>query len=98
MPLTHVMLAALLNVRSASITRSLKVLERGNDLGKASRLIAQTLSDYRSWAATCFGLIEREYRPHLLLAVDAEPKEDAEARVARRRPISLVRELSRRSS
>jgi hypothetical protein len=48
MPLTHVMLAALLNVRSASITRSLKVLERGNDLGKASRLIAQTLSDYRS--------------------------------------------------
>lgn len=101
MPLTHVMLAELLGVRRASVSECLEIFQKAGMIStKRGWVTVEDAVGLSKLCCECFGLIEREYRRHLLLADNAQPKEDAsiKARVARERSASLARELSRPSS
>lgn len=98
MPLTHVMLAELLGVRRASVTECLEAFQKEGTIStKRGWVTVEDSVGLSRMCCDCFGLIEREYRRHLLLANDAQFEEDAaiKPRVAPGRSISLPRELSR---
>lgn len=102
MPLTHVMLADLLGVRRASVTECLEVLQKKGTIStKRGWVTVEDAVGLSKLCCDCYGLIEREYRRHLLPAddPDSHPEEDAAitATAARGQPISLDRELGRPS-
>lgn len=80
MPLTHVMLAELLGVRRASVTECLEVLQEAGMIStKRGWVTVEDAVGLTKLCCDCFGLIEREYRRHLLSAdhADSCPEEDA---------------------
>lgn len=71
MPLTHGVLAELLGVRRASVTECLEVLQKdGTVITRRGFVKIEDATELSKLACDCFKLIEREYRRHLLPALD----------------------------
>ncbi|WGR91376.1 Crp/Fnr family transcriptional regulator [Bradyrhizobium sp. ISRA443] len=70
-PLTHGVLAELLGVRRASVTECLEVFQRdGTVITRRGSVKIQDATELSKLSCDCFKLIEREYRRHLLPALD----------------------------
>lgn len=71
MPLTHGVLAELLGVRRASVTEGLEVLQKnGTITTRRGSVKIEDAIKLSKLSCDCFKLIEREYRRHLLPALD----------------------------
>jgi CRP-like cAMP-binding protein len=70
-PLTHGVLAELLGVRRASVTECLEVLqEDGTITTRRGSIRIEDATELSKLSCDCFKLVEREYRRHLLPALD----------------------------
>lgn len=75
MPLTHGVLAELLGVRRASVTECLEVLQKdGTIVTRRGSVKIEDAAELSKIACDCFQLIEREYRRHLLPALDTDSR------------------------
>jgi CRP-like cAMP-binding protein len=71
MPLTHGVLAELPGVRRASVTQCLEMLQKdGTITTRRGSVKIEDATELSKLSCDCFKLIEREYRRHLLPALD----------------------------
>lgn len=99
MPLTHRVLSELLGVRWASVTDCLEILQKeGTIATKRGLITVENAVALSKLCCNCYGLIEREYRRHLLPADDINFRHEENAAitttVAGGKSIGSDRELS----
>jgi Mn-dependent DtxR family transcriptional regulator len=70
-PITHGVLAELLGVRRASVTDCLEILQKDGTIAtRRGSVKIEDAAELSKLSCDCFKLIEREYRRHLLPALD----------------------------
>lgn len=75
MPLTHGVLAELLGVRRASVTDCLEALQKdGTITTRRGSVRIEDAAELSKLSCDCFKLIEREYRRHLVPALDTNSR------------------------